>query len=121
MTKKVWSVILLCVLTALLVVLCTVTVKTQILWSHHHFSDDTSSGVSFFAGVWTALLASMGTVIAIFLSAVTGIFLSLLNIRIAPNQIIKSVSTVFLYLFLIPAFAFAIVVLVSLVQTFIFF
>ena len=117
MTKKVWSVILLCVLTVLLIVLCTVGVKTLLLWDQLHFSGEDSSGVSFFAGVWTALLARIGTVIAIFFIAVTGIFLSLLNIRMAPNRIVKSVSTVFLYLFLIPAFAVAVVVLISSVQT----
>ena len=118
MIKKVWSVILLCVLATLLGVLCAVVAKSQILddvWKKLLSSCEASSGISFFAGIWTVFLAWLGTMIVIFFISCVGMFLSLINIRIAQTKIVRCFSVGFLYLYFIPLFMIAIGLLLSLI------
>jgi hypothetical protein len=118
MTKKVWSVILLCVLATLLVVLCAVVVKSQILddvWEKLLSSYEASSGISFFAGIWMVFLVWLGTMIVIFFISCVGMLLSLINIRIAQNKIVRCFSVGFLYLYFIPLFMIVIGLLFSLI------
>lgn len=106
MTKKVWSVILLCAMAALLIVLCVVGVEMRILdeaFKGSQSSDDPVSGTSFFAGVLEMFLVNIGATVAILLISLVGFALSCVNVSIAPNKAIKYVSVGFLTVYSVPA------------------
>ncbi len=106
MTKKVWSVILLCVLVILLITLCLVGAEMRILdevFKGSQSSDDPVSGTSFFAGVLEIFLLNIGATVAILLISLVGFALSCVNISIAPNKAIKYVSVGFLTVYSVPA------------------
>ena len=105
MTKKTWSVVLLCVLAILLIVLCAVGFKIQKSLETLGYAD-ASNGVIPGAGMLTLVYAKLSYlgffVITIALSSI-GIWISCLNISIAHNKVIKFFSLGFLILYFIPA------------------
>ncbi len=106
MTKKAWSVILLCVLTALFIFLCLLGIEIQEImesFKDSMSSDENASGMSFFAGIMGIFSIWASSMIFVFLISCGGIVLSFLNIRIAPNKAVKYFSVGFLVLYSIPA------------------
>lgn len=117
MNKKIWSVILLCVLTMLFIFLCSVGIEGREVmdaFKDSISSDENTSGLTFFAGVLGIFSVFAGSMISSFLISCGGILFSLLNIRIAPNKAIRYVSVGFLVLYSIPAFVIASSLIVSL-------
>ena len=110
MNKKVWSIVLLFVMTALLIALCWVGMETRDAWIawKESVSSENISGISFFAGMMGILSFGLGSMIAIFFISFGGLLFSLLNICIATNKAIKYVSVGFLIVYAIPAFMIAI-------------
>ena len=109
MKKNVWSVILLCVLAALLIVLCVVGVEMKILDQIlTNISDETNSGTSFFAGVMGMFLFDLSATMALLFISLIGFALSCVNIFIAPNKTVKFTSLGFLIVYSIPALVVAI-------------
>ncbi len=117
MNKKVWSVILLCVLTALFIFLCIAGIEVQEVMDAFNdsvLSDENASGISFFAGILGIFSIWASLMISSFLISCGGIVLSVLNIRIAPNKVMKYFSIGFLILYSIPLLVIAISLLGSL-------
>jgi hypothetical protein len=106
MTKKTWSVVLLCVLAVLLIVLCAVGFKIQkSLETLEHA--DASNGVIPGAGMLTLVYANLslyfGFLMTMLMISFVGFLISCLNISIAPDRVIKGFSVGFLVLYSIPA------------------
>ena len=105
MSKKTWSVILLGILAVLFIVLCVMGLEMkESLEALEHM--EPTDGVIPGAGILTFIYAKMSYlgffVITIVLSFV-GIWISCLNIAIAPNKVMKRFSVGFLILYSIPA------------------
>ena len=109
MKKNVGSVILLCVLAALLIVLCVVGLEMKVLDQIlTNISDETNSGTSFFAGVMGMFLFDLSATMALLFISLIGFALSCVNIFIAPNKTVKFTSLGFLIVYSIPALVVAI-------------
>jgi hypothetical protein len=105
MTKKTWSVVLLCVLAILLIVLCAVGFKIQKSLETLEYAD-ASNGVIPGAGMLTLVYANLslyfGFLMTMLMISCVGFLISCLNISIAPNRLIKGFSVGFLTLYSIP-------------------
>ena len=108
MNKKIWSVILLCILMALLIFLCSMGIEVREVmdaFKDSISSDKNTSGLTVFAGILGVFSVLAGSVISSFLLSCSGIVFSFLNIRIAPNKAIRYISVGFLILYSVSAFA----------------
>ena len=105
MSKKTWSMILLCISAVLLIVLCVMGVKMKESLAALEHAEPTD-GVIPGAGILTfvyARLSYLGFWVIIMVLSSIGIWISCLNISIAHNKVMKSFSVGFLILYSIPA------------------
>lgn len=107
MNKKIWSIVVLCILAALLVFLCffgVATAEKMDVVQNADLSNEALPGVSFFSGVFV----SIGFAIAAMIVSFVGFSLSCLNMILAPNRIVKLSSIGFLVIYSIPPVLFVI-------------
>ena len=106
MSKKIWSMILLCVLAALLIVLCVVGMEMKESLDALEHTDSTD-GVVPGAGILTCIYANLSLCFGFLMTTLTisfvGFLISCLNISIAPDRVVKGFSVGFLVLYSIPA------------------
>ena len=106
MSKKTWSMILLCVLAALLIVLCVVGLEMKEnlrALEHAEPTDGLIPGAGILTFIYANLSFCFGFLITAMAISCLGFLISCLNISIAPNRVIKSFSVGFLVMYSIPA------------------
>ena len=106
MNKKVWSIVVLCILLALAVFLCCLAVATADKMDTVQNADpsnDALPGASFVAGVFAGFSLGFGFVAVSMIVSFVGFSLSCLNMIIAPNRIVRAFSIGFLVIYSIPA------------------
>lgn len=118
MSKKTWSMILLCISAVLLIVLCVMGVKMKESLAALEHAEPTD-GVIPGAGILTFIYAKLSYlgfwVITMALSSI-GIWISCLNISIAHNKVMKSFSVGFLILYSISAVWAIVMNIVDMIQ-----
>lgn len=105
MSKKMWSMILLCISAVLLIVLCVIGLEMKEsleALEHAESTDGVIPGAAALTFIYARLSYLGFFVITIALSSI-GIWISCLNISIAHNKVIKFFSLGFLILYFIPA------------------
>ena len=106
MNKKIWSIVVLCILAALLVFLCffgVVTAEKMDAVQNVDPSNDVLPGASFVAGVFVSFSLGIGFAMVSMIVSFVGFSLSCLNMLLAPNQIVKVFSIGFLVIYSVPA------------------
>lgn len=106
MNKKIWSIVVLCILFALAVFLCffaVATADTMDTVQNADPSNDVLPGASFVAGVFVSFSLGIGFAAVSMIVSFVGFSLSCLSMIIAPNRIVKAFSIGFLVIYSIPA------------------
>lgn len=106
MNKKIWSIVVLCILFALAVFLCFFAVATADKMDAVQNADpsnDVLPGASFVAGVFVSFSLGIGFAAVSMIVSFVGFSLSCLSMIIAPNRIVKAFSIGFLVIYSIPA------------------
>lgn len=104
MNKRLWSIILLCLITALFIFTVIVFVNTGIsLYRLENAEIDSSNdilpGASIIGVAFTSITLWIGFIVIVGMVSSIGILCSLANTRIAQNTIINRISKAFLYFY----------------------
>lgn len=106
MNKKIWSIVILCILAAMVIFLCLFAVgianKMEAVQNADP-SNDALPGASFVAGVFVSFSLGIGFAAVSMIISFVGFSLSCLNMLLAPNRIVKGFSIGFLVIYSIPA------------------